>query len=268
MITFPTCKINLGLHILFKRTDGYHELETAMLELPITDVLEILTDEDSRFFSSGLPIPKGENICQTAEKMLRVDYFLPKTSTYLHKNIPLGGGLAGGSSDAVFFLKLINEKFELNISSKKLHEYAAQLGSDCAFFVNGGMQICTVRGEITQPIQNFLKGYFIVLINLGIHVSTKEAFSNVKPKKERESIASIIELPIKKWKDVLKNDFEESVFPLYPVLNELKEKLYKSGAVYASMSGSGSTMYGIFKKELTLNIDIPENGFMKWVEIV
>lgn len=268
MITFPTCKINLGLHILFKRTDGYHELETAMLELPITDVLEVLTDQNPRFFSSGLPIPKGENLCQTAEKILRNNYSFPKTSTYLHKNIPLGGGLAGGSSDAVFFLKLINEKFDLKISNEKLLDFSAQLGSDCAFFVNGGMQICTGRGEITHPIQNYLKGYFIVLINLGIHVSTKEAFSNVNPKKDRDSIASIIELPIKNWKDGLKNDFEESVFPLYPVLNELKEKLYKGGAVYASMSGSGSTMYGIFKKEQVLNIEIPENGFMKWVEIV
>lgn len=267
MITFPTCKINLGLHILFKRTDGYHELETAMLELPITDVLEVLTDDNTQFFSSGLSIPKGENLCQTAEKILRNDYTFPKTSTYLHKNIPLGGGLAGGSSDAVFFLKLINEKFDLKISTEKLLDYSAQLGSDCAFFVNRGMQICSGRGEIVHPIYNYLKGYFIVLVNLGIHVSTKEAFSNVKPKKERESIASIIELPIKKWKDLLKNDFEESVFPLYPVLNELKEKLYQHGAVYASMSGSGSTMYGIFKKEQTLNMEIPENGFLKWVEI-
>ncbi|MFN5984739.1 MAG: 4-(cytidine 5'-diphospho)-2-C-methyl-D-erythritol kinase [Fluviicola sp.] len=267
MITFPTCKINLGLHILFKRTDGYHELETAMLELPISDVLEVLADENPRFFSSGLGIPAGENLCQTAEKILRNNYSFPKTSTYLHKNIPLGGGLAGGSSDAVFFLKLINEKIDLKNSTKKLLDYSAQLGSDCAFFVNGGMQICSGRGEITHPIQNYLKGYFIVLINLGIHVSTKEAFSNVKPLNERNSIASILEQPIKNWKDLLKNDFEESVFPLYPVLNELKDKLYKSGAVYASMSGSGSTMYGVFRKPTDLKLEIPENGFLKWVEI-
>lgn len=268
MIKFPTCKINLGLHILYKRTDGFHELETAMLELPITDVLEIIVSEKSSFQTSGLPIPKGENLCQTAEKILRNDYSFPEIATYLYKNIPLGGGLAGGSSDAVFFLKLINEKFDLQITTEKLKEYSAHLGSDCAFFVDGGMQICTGRGEITHPINNFLKGYFVVLINLGIHVSTKEAFSNVIPLNERASISKILEKPIKKWKDELKNDFEESVFPLYPELKELKDKLYQKGAVYASMSGSGSTMYGVFKNKQELNVSIPENGFIKWVEIV
>lgn len=267
MIKFPTCKINLGLHILFKRSDGFHELETAMLELPISDVLEVIESDESSFQTSGLSIPHGENLCQTAEKILRKSYSFPAISTYLHKNIPLGGGLAGGSSDAVFFLKLINEKFDLQISTEKLQEYSAQLGSDCAFFVNGGMQICSGRGEITRPINNYLKGYFIVLINLGIHVSTKEAFSNVTPQKERVGIASILEKPMNKWKDELKNDFEDSVFPLYPQLKDLKESLYKLGAVYASMSGSGSTMFGVFKKQQQLNLSIPDNGFIRWVEI-
>ncbi len=267
MIKFPTCKINLGLHILFKRTDGFHELETAMLELPIHDVLEIIPAEKDSFTTSGLVIPGNGNLCLKALELIRTSCSVPKVAIHLHKNIPLGGGLAGGSSDGVFILKMLNEQFNLEVPNFKLLEMSAVLGSDCAFFVDGGLQLCSGRGEIVSPINFSLKNKWICIVNLGIHVSTQEAFSHVKPSTDKISIRNLIALPLNEWKNNLLNDFEQSVFPKHPILAELKEDLYKSGAIYASMSGSGSTIYGIFEQQVQFDFPIPENGFMKWVKI-
>lgn len=250
MINFPTCKINLGLHILRRRNDGYHELETAMLELPFNDVLELIESEESAFTTSGLEIPGSGNLVLDAEKEFRIHKSLPTIAFHLHKLIPMGGGLGGGSSDAAFALKLMRDRYAPEIGNESLKEMASKIGSDCAFFIDGGLQFATGRGEILTPLKIDLKNTFVVLVNLGIHVSTKDAYAGVVPDDNRISLQEILKKPIQTWKDSLVNDFEKSVFVKYPELEDIKNDLYNHGAVYASMTGSGSTMFGIFESEV------------------
>ena len=251
MILYPTCKINLGLHILNKRNDGFHELDTCMFEVPLYDIIEIIPSENFEFSTSGMEIPGdcNNNLCVKAFHLIQEKYEIPNIKLHLHKQIPMGGGLGGGSSDGTFVLKMLNSLFQLNITNSQLQEYASLLGSDCPFFVKGGTQIARGRGEILSPIQLDLSGYYIKIVNIGIHVSTKEAYAGVEFQKHSNSTAEIITRNISNWKTLLKNDFEMSVFKNYPLLQEVKENLYNEGAVYASMSGSGSTMYGIFNEE-------------------
>lgn len=250
MINFPTCKINLGLHILQKRQDGYHDIETAMLELPFHDILEFVESEQASFTTSGLEIPGSGNLILDAESLFRKYKVFPNLAFHLHKLIPMGGGLGGGSSDAAFALKLMRDKYAPGIPNEVLKEMAAKIGSDCAFFIDGGLQFATGRGEILTPLNFDFKNKYVVLVNLGIHVSTKEAYEGVTPDNKRTFLKEILEKPIQTWKDHLVNDFEKSVFLKYPELAEIKNDLYAHGAVYASMTGSGSTLFGIFESEV------------------
>ena len=277
MVTFPNCKINLGLHIVRKRPDDYHELETVFYPLPLADVLEVVGSresgagsqesvagnrepgvesreyvEDDIYFSlTGLDL-EGEpenNLCIKAYRLLKQDYpQLPAIQLYLHKAIPSGAGLGGGSSDGAFTLSLLNEKFQLEIPEKKLLEYALQLGSDCPFFIKNTPCRAKGRGEKLEPVSLDLSGYTFVLVHPGIHVNTGQAFSQLTPAAPPKPLMEIVRNPVETWKNELKNDFEEPVCKQYPELKKIKEKLYAAGAVYASMTGSGSSFYGIFKK--------------------
>lgn len=258
MLVFPNCKINLGLRILNKREDGYHNIETVFYPVPVKDVLEIIpfTDLTSINFSSSGLVIDGEtenNLCIKAYQLLRTDFpQIPAVKMHLHKAIPMGAGLGGGSADAAFTLQLTNRQFNLNLSTTQLINYALQLGSDCAFFILNTPCAGTGRGEILEQIAVDLSGHQLILVNPGIHVNTGQAFAAMTLNPENRNLPSlkdIIKQPIFTWKDHLKNDFEEPVFKLYPAIKEIKESLYKMGAVYASMSGSGSTVYGIFEKQ-------------------
>lgn len=251
--------------MLFKRPDGFHEVETGMLELPFYDILEINKATELSFESSGLPIPGEGNLVLDAFKVFQEYKSIPAVSIHLHKQLPMGGGLGGGSSDAAFALKQLRDLFAPEITNVTLVEMAAKIGSDCAFFVQGGLQIGKGRGEVLTPLENKLKGYWVVLINLGYHVSTKEAYAGISPKSERKSLAEILELPITVWNNELVNDFEEPVFKLFPQLAEVKQNLYNQGAIYAAMSGSGSTMFGIFPEQKG---DLyPAAQLEKWVQL-
>lgn len=251
MILFPPCKINLGLQILGKRSDGYHDLDSLMYQLPLTDILEIVPAEKFAFFSSGLDIPGNidTNLCVKAFQLMESEFSISPVHIHLHKIIPMGGGLGGGSSDAAYVLLGINELFALNLEKKQLQELAAQLGSDCPLFIEKTPQIAQGRGELLSTFPLDLQGFYIKLVNIGIHVSTKDAFSKVKFCEHGQTVAEIVSKPMETWKETLKNDFEYSVFQYHSQLELVKAKLYEEGAVYASMSGSGSTMFGIYREK-------------------
>lgn len=251
MVLFPHCKINLGLTILRRREDGYHDLETVFYPLPVKDVLEIIPSERLSLSSSGLPIP-GEleaNLCIKAFHLLQKDFpHLPPVGIYLHKNIPMGAGLGGGSADGAFMLRLLNKCFHLNLSQKDLLVYAARLGSDCPFFILEGPCLGEGRGELLQPLELDLSGYSFVLVNPGVHIGTAWAFSQITPGSSGKPVKAIIRQPLESWRGELVNDFEEPVFRQHPLLRSIKEQLYDQGALYASLTGSGSSIFGIFKK--------------------
>lgn len=257
MIAFPNCKINLGLSILAKRPDGFHELETVFYPVGLNDMVEILPNKDAavpiQFSSTGLTIPGDihHNLCVKAYELLLKDFpSLPSIQIHLHKNIPMGAGLGGGSSDATAVLKLANQHFNLGLNKDQLIDYAAQLGSDCPFFVQDTPCHAIGRGEILQPIACDLSNYTIALVHPGIHVSTAWAFGQLTPQVKQKSIAEIIATPIENWKEELVNDFEAPIFKAHPSIEKIKANLYQQGAIYASMSGSGSSLFGIFSKEI------------------
>jgi len=270
VVLFPNAKINLGLNIIRKRPDGYHDLETVFYPIAIYDALEVITNEnaaeDVRFSTTGIPVHggAGDNLCIKAYGLLKKDFpGLSAIKTHLHKAIPAGAGLGGGSADGAFMLKLLNQKFHLKLSPEQLLDYALQLGSDGPFFTINKPCFATGRGELLEPISVGLSGYKLVIVNPGIHVRTAEAFSLLKPSHHSKSIKELIRQPIEAWKEILKNDFEEPVFKKFPVIETIKAKLYESGAVYASMSGSGSTVYGIFNKLQEVSINVPSGYFVK-----
>ncbi len=254
MIAFPPCKINLGLNVLSKREDGYHNLETIFYPVQRTDIIEIIPSEETTFTSSGISIPgeHSENLCLKAYQLLKDDFKIAPVKIHLHKIIPIGAGLGGGSSDAAHMLRLLNSIFKLSLSSDQLKQYAARLGSDCSFFVEDRPMLGTGKGEILEPIELSLKKYYLVLIKPPIHVSTREAYSGICPQQPTNKLSEVIQLPVREWKNSLKNDFEESVFNKYPAIEKIKIKLYSHGAVYASMSGSGSSVFGLFEKSILL----------------
>ncbi len=255
MVSFPHAKINLGLNVVRKRADGYHDLETCFYPIRWTDVLEIIPANDFRFTASGLTIggKADTNLCVKAYTLLKEAFGLPPIHIHLHKIIPMGAGLGGGSADAAFTLRQLNETFALGLSASALQTYAAQLGSDCAFFISDEPMIGSGRGEILSPIKLSLAEKFLVVIKPQVHVSTQEAYAGIKPHERVLPLRDILEKKsIGEWKGVLKNDFEESVFKKYPVIADVKAELYNRGAVYASMSGSGSSVFGIFEKETDL----------------
>jgi 4-diphosphocytidyl-2-C-methyl-D-erythritol kinase len=274
MIVFPNCKINLGLHILQKRSDGFHDLETVFYPILWQDGLEVVQDpligQFFEFTTSGLAAGSQpqENTCAQAYKLLKKDFpTLPSLRMHLHKVIPMGAGLGGGSSDGAFTLTVLNKKFNLGITEDQLINYALQLGSDCPFFIRNRPSYATGRGELLQDIAVDLSEYKIVVINPGIHVPTGKAFERIVPNKERVSIRDIIRAPVKEWKDTLKNDFEDSVFSDYPEIRHIKEQLYRQGAVYASMSGSGSSVYGVFEKNQAPQLAFPSRYLIKEVQV-
>ena len=254
MILFPNAKINIGLNILSRREDGFHNLETIFYPLAVRDALEVVETDQLKFTSSGLEIPGNptDNLCLKAYDLLSKDYKLPPVHIHLHKHIPIGAGLGGGSADASFFIRLMNEKFELGMDAAQMEAYASKLGSDCAFFVQNKPALAHGKGDQLQTIELDLSNYFIILVMPVVQVSTSDAYRGIRPAAMESSLADLIKLPIEAWKAVIKNDFEPSVFLQYPIIAEIKSKLYSAGALYASMSGSGSSVFGIFEKELKL----------------
>lgn len=256
MITFPNAKINLGLNIVEKRPDGYHNLETIFYPIHLEDALEVVplngSTQDYDLKISGTPIlgSPEDNLVVKAYRLLKEDFQLPPIHIYMYKHIPMGAGLGGGSSDAAFMLKLLNEKFNLGLTIEQMEAYASRLGADCAFFIKDRPVFATGIGNVFTPVDLSLKGMYIVLVKPDISVSTKEAYSLVTPQRPAKALTESIKQPIETWKDSIANDFERSVFKAYPEIAAIKDKLYDMGAVYASMSGSGSTVFGIFRESV------------------
>lgn len=256
MITFPNAKINLGLDIVEKRPDGYHNLETVFYPIPLCDILEITpaTDKDApdytfKMYNAVFEGNDDDNLVIKAYKALAADYKLPKVDISLYKHIPTGAGLGGGSADAAFALKMLNKIADLGLSSEELCTYAARIGADCAFFIDNTPAYATGIGNILTPTECSIAGYYLVLVKPDVHVSTKDAYALVTPQKPEQQLTEIAARPIHEWKEAMKNDFEKSIFAKYPEMAKIKDDLYSMGAVYASMSGSGSSFFGIFKEE-------------------
>ncbi len=260
MLFFPNAKINIGLNVVEKRTDGFHNIETILYPIGLSDCLEFVEIKDDNFnknFSfenSGIIINGSinKNLCIKAYHLLANDFTLPKLNIHLHKIIPIGAGLGGGSSDAAFMLKSLNTVFKLGLSSNKLKEYARQLGSDCSFFIDNKPAFAYEKGDKLMPIELNLKDYLFVLICPDININTAKAYLNIACSKPQYCLKELLKKPIEEWKKYIYNNFEESIFANYPEIKEIKEKLYGLGAIYASMSGSGSSVYGIFSKSVDL----------------
>lgn len=254
MIVFPNAKINLGLNVIARRADDYHNLETCFYPIPWRDALEVIEAPEFRFTSSGLPIPgdPSGNLCLKAYHALKQHHPLPPVHIHLHKVIPMGAGLGGGSADGAFMIKVLNDKFELGLSDEELEHFAGQLGSDCPFFIRNNPVFAEGRGTDFSPISVNLSGRFICLIKPDIHISTQEAYAGVTPTKPEKSLKELLALPIDQWKDRVINDFEKSIFANHPELQTIKANFYTLGAEYAAMSGSGSCMFGIFKEKTAI----------------
>lgn len=252
MLAYPNAKINLGLHVVNRRPDGYHNIETVFYPIPLIDALEVNTSTSASDYSLSL---KGnqiegnanDNLVVKALHLLREDYpqILP-VDIQLFKHIPSGAGLGGGSSDAAFMIKLLNKLYSLKLSNAQMERYASSLGADCAFFIENRPVLAKGIGNIFEEIDLSLKGKYLVLVKPDDFVSTKEAYAKIKPKQPEVPLKEIIRRPLSEWKTILVNDFEESVFPSHPTISIIKKKLYALGAVYAAMSGSGSSVFGIF----------------------
>lgn len=249
MICFPNAKINLGLNIINKRPDGYHNIETVFYPVPVKDALEIVKARETTFSQTGIPVdaPAEDNLVIKALNLMKRQFDLPELEIHLLKAIPFGAGLGGGSSDAACMLKLVNEFCSLQLDDDKLEEIAAGIGADCPFFIRNRPTFATGTGNVFQRVDLSLENYFLCLVKPDVWVSTRQAYSLVHPSIPGISLTEIIKRPVPEWKELMKNDFEESVFSRYPVIGEIKDTLYARGALYASMSGSGSSVYGIFK---------------------
>ncbi len=259
MITYPNSKINLGLKVLEKRKDGFHHLESVFLPVPWCDALEIIenkkvTSEKVVFSSSGLTIEGGidNNLCVKAYHLLDAEFSLPPIKMHLHKIIPMGAGLGGGSSDGAFTLKLLNDLFHLKLSTTQLKKQAAKLGSDCSFFIHNTPSFATGRGEKLKSIRLPLSGVHLVILHPPIHINTTEAFKHILRSPYQYSLTALPDWNHKTWQKRIQNDFEGYAFSRYPSLRILKEELYRKGAFYASMSGSGSAIYGLFDSKIKI----------------
>lgn len=259
MVVFPNAKINLGLHITEKRSDGYHNIESVFHPIPLTDALEITENKTSsnNFKSLGVEIPSNgkPNLVERAWELVNKHTSIPHVDLELLKKIPIGAGLGGGSADAAFCIKGLNNLYDLKISQRKMLEMAGKLGADCAFFIKNQPIYAEGTGDEFLDLEFSLKGKYIVLVYPNIHVSTPIAYKHVVPKIPAYNIRAILQLPIEQWKEKLINDFEVSVFKEYPLIKTIKKSLYKQDAIYASMSGSGSSVFGIFNTEPTVNFD-------------
>ncbi len=264
MIFFSNAKINIGLNIVSKRDDGFHNIETIIYPIGLSDVIEINTSEKFELINTGIAVNNKieNNLCYKAYNLLQQKHDLPPVKIHLQKIVPFGAGLGGGSSNASFVLKAANELFGLQLSNEKLKTYASQIGSDCTFFIENKPAIATQKGDILESIDLNLSEYTIVIIYPNIIVNTALAYKNISSKISDISLKESIKLPVNKWKDKIKNDFEKNIFKQYPVIKNIKEKLYKKGAAYASLSGSGSSVYGIFEKYINLKSEF--NDFFYW----
>ncbi|MGI6222834.1 MAG: 4-(cytidine 5'-diphospho)-2-C-methyl-D-erythritol kinase [Prevotella sp.] len=260
MIVFPCAKINLGLNIVGCREDGYHNLETVYYPIPLYDALEVQqmdtkfpseVDCDLKITGNAVDCNEQDNLVVRAYQLIAVDYELPRVHAHLYKHIPSQAGLGGGSSDAAFMIRLLDEHFQLDIGYAEMERYAARLGADCAFFITAQPSFATGIGDQLEPADNEsgnLRGYYIGIVKPDVAVSTKEAYQNVRVEKPAKCCRDIVRQPIETWKNELRNDFEESVFKIHPELGDIKQRLYDLGAIYAQMSGSGSAIFGIFKE--------------------
>lgn len=263
MIIFPCAKINLGLNIVSKREDGYHNLETVFYPIPLYDALEIKNmDEgfpsdvrcDLKVSGNAVECDEQSNLVVKAYNLLAQDFELPRVHAHLYKRIPSEAGLGGGSSDAAFMIRLLDERMRLNIGIAEMERYAAKLGADCAFFITAEPSFATGIGNILAPADGphgNLHGYYIAIVKPNVSVSTGEAYQQITPKKPVKCCRDIVRQPINTWKDELTNDFEAPAFKAHPILADIKTQLYEQGALYAQMSGSGSAMFGIFKEKPT-----------------
>jgi 4-diphosphocytidyl-2-C-methyl-D-erythritol kinase len=251
MIDFPNAKINLGLQIIEKRSDGYHTIASVFYPVSWCDALEIVPSQKFEFTVTGAKIPEDghENLCVRAYELLQKDFDLSPVHIHLHKTLPTGAGLGGGSADAAFVIKMLNTQFKIGLESKEMEAYARKLGSDCAFFIENRPRLALAKGDIFKEISVDLSGYWIALVFPQLHISSKQAYAGVKPQKPLNNLKDIISKNPKEWQGLLVNDFEESLFPQFPVLGEIKEKLKTLGSVYYSMTGSGSAVFGLFENE-------------------
>ncbi len=253
MVVFPNCKINLGLHVVSKRKDGYHNIETIFYPVPLKDALEIIPSETKTIFTaSGIPIDAHpeNNLCTKAYQLMAKSFHIPPVKIHLHKLIPYGAGLGGGSSNAAFTINTLDKIFELGIPTKKKLEIASKIGADCAFFIQNKAIMAKGIGNIFSEVSLDLTGYYIVIVKPGFGISTKEAYSGVRINKKALNLEEIIAHPVNQWKELLTNDFETHILLKYPGIKAIKQELYNCGAVYASMSGSGSAVYGLFDKKI------------------
>ena len=253
MLTFPNAKLNLGLYITERRPDGFHTLESVFLPLPWTDALELLPAPAGQPATSialtGRPIPgnPATNLCVRAYELLQADFpQLPPVQLYLHKIVPIGAGLGGGSADAAFTLKAANELFGLAISVENLEDYARRLGSDCAFFIRNKPVLAVERGDVFEEIDLNLAGTGCVVVYPNLHISTAEAYARIVPRPPAHPLRTALAQPLATWRNTVSNDFEAALAPAHPVLGEVKQQLYAAGAAYASLSGSGSAVYGLW----------------------
>jgi len=254
MLTLANAKINLGLFLTEKRADGYHNLQTVFYPIKIHDVVELVDADETSMLIEGIDIPgdAGDNICLKAFQTLQRDFDLPHQQIILLKNIPVGAGLGGGSADAAFLIKLVNQKFELGLTDEQMEEYARPLGADCAFFIKNKPTYAFAKGDEFEELFIDLSAYYLVLVKPPVHVSTAQAYSNINVKQPSTSLKDLIHLPLQDWQAHIFNDFEPSVFAKYPQIDEIKTKLYQAGAKFALMSGSGSSVFAIFEKEVKL----------------
>ncbi len=265
MICFPNAKINLGLSVLEKRKDGFHNIETILYPIKLKDVLEIIISPDHKFSftNTGLQvaIKPENNLVIRAFELLKKDFQLEPVEIHLHKIIPFGAGLGGGSSDAAFTIKLLNDLFNIKLSVSQKLGYARQLGSDCAFFIENKPAVAIHKGDELETIGLDLENYFFLIVKPDIQIPTSEAYSWVHPVRNNLPLMKIVHQPVEQWKKILKNDFEPAIFDRFPAIKEIKNELYKLNAIYASMSGSGSAVYGIFKDKPALSMSF-KNHFV------
>ncbi len=263
MVVFPNAKINLGLQVLRKRNDGFHDINTVFYAVNWTDVLEVTIESaNSQPFEliiTGLPVAgeNDDNLITRAWKMLCTKYPLPPLRVHLHKVIPMGAGLGGGSADAAFFINAVNDLVGLNLTTEFRENMAAELGSDCAFFIHNQPVFANGRGTTFSPISIDLSHYWLVLVYPNIHSNTKEAYAGLTPHEATYDLRKVLSAPVGEWKNSLDNDFEKTIFSKYPVIAQIKNQLYEDGALYASMSGSGSALFGVFNHAPQLHL--PEN---------
>jgi len=255
MVVFPNAKINLGLWVVERRKDGYHNLESCFFPIPWKDILEFIESDQLVLTQSGLPIPGSleDNLLLKAYHLLNDQFDLPPLHMHLHKQIPMGAGLGGGSSDAAFLLRALNDFYDLKIGTSELQNIAKSIGADCPFFIENTEKMVFGIGDIFEPISIDLSSKWISLIYPGIHISTPEAYQSLNPSPRRNTIRSLINKPVNEWKGQLSNDFEAYALKKAPQLKNLKDQLYLQGAEYVSMTGSGSCFYAISSQPLNLN---------------